>query len=340
MGLLPYVIRRILLTVPVLIGITLATFVISHTVPADPVLANLGQRAQEDPSIVARYRHQYGLDKPLPVQYAYYLGNLLHGDLGVSISSRRPVADDLKQYFPATLELSTAALLLALLVGVPLGLLAAVYRNRLPDHLGRVLSLVGISTPVFWLGLVGSIVLWYHLGIMPAPNGQLDRNVPPPPLVTGVVVVDAILARNWAALVNALWHLIMPAAVLAAYTMGIITRMTRGSLLDVLVQDYIRTARAKGLRGARIVLRHGLRNAIIPTLTLAGLAYGSLLSGAVLTETVFAWPGIGSYATQTAGEADFPAIMGVALLTALIYLVINLVVDLMYAVLNPQVRLS
>lgn len=340
MGLLPYVIRRILLTVPVLIGITLATFVISHTVPADPVIANLGQRAQEDPSIVARYRHQYGLDKPLPVQYVYYLGNLLHGDLGVSISSRRPVADDLKQYFPATLELSTAALLIALLVGVPLGVFAAVYRNRLPDHLARVLSLVGISTPVFWLGLVGSIVLWYHLSIMPAPNGQLDRNINAPPLVTGVVVIDAILARNWAALVNALWHLIMPAAVLAAYTMGIITRMTRGSLLEVLVQDYIRTARAKGLRSARIVLRHSLRNAIIPTLTLAGLAYGSLLSGAVLTETVFSWPGIGSYATQTAGEADFPAIMGVALLTALIYLIINLVVDVMYAVLNPQVRLS
>lgn len=340
MGLFTYILRRLMLTVPVLIGITLAAFIISHSIPADPVIANLGQRAQDDPSIVAQFRHQYGLDQPLPLQYVYYIGNLLHGDLGISISSRRPVADDLRQYFPATLELSTAALLLALLAGVPLGVLAAVYRNRMPDHLARVLALVGISTPVFWLGLLGSILLWYHLGIMPAPDGQLDRSVTAPPVVTGVMVIDAILARNWTALANALWHLALPATVLAAYTMGIITRMTRGSLLEVLVQDYIRTARAKGLAGARVVLRHGLRNAIIPTLTLAGLAYGSLLSGAVLTETVFAWPGIGLYATQTAGQADFPAIMGVALLTAVIYLILNLVVDLLYAYLNPQVRLS
>jgi peptide/nickel transport system permease protein len=329
-----------MLMVPVLIGITLVTFVISHLIPADPVVANLGQRAQDDPSIIAQFRHMYGLDQPLPLQYVYYIGNLLHGDLGVSISSRNAVASDLRQYFPATLELSTAALLLALLVGVPLGVLAAVYRNRLPDHLARVLSLIGISTPVFWLGLIGLIVLWYHLNILPAPNGQLDRNVTPPPVVTGMVVVDAILAGNGVALVNALWHLLLPASVLAAYTMGIITRMTRGSLLEVLVQDYIRTARAKGLRKAPIVLRHGLRNAIIPTLTLAGLAYGSLLSGAVLTETVFSWPGIGLYATQTASNTDFPAIMGVALLTALIYLILNLVVDLLYVVLNPQVRLG
>jgi peptide/nickel transport system permease protein len=274
------------------------------------------------------------------VQYVVYLGNLLHGDLGISISSRRAVTDDLKQYFPATLELSTTALLIALIIGIPLGVLGAVYRNRLPDHLARVVSLVGISMPVFWLGLLLLILLWYHLKVLPGPTGQLDRTVNAPPTVTGVMVIDCILAGNWPALANALWHLALPALVLGAYTMGIITRMTRGSLLEVLVQDYIRTARAKGLRGARIVIRHGLRNAIIPTLTLAGLAYGSLLSGAVLTETVFAWPGIGYYATQTAGAADFPAIMGVALLTALIYLLINLVVDVLYGVINPQVRLS
>jgi peptide/nickel transport system permease protein len=206
--------------------------------------------------------------------------------------------------------------------------------------MARLVSLVGISMPVFWLGLIGLIVLWYHLGVAPGPTGQLDRSVTPPPVVTGVLVIDCILAHDWTALGNALWHLLLPALVLGAYSMGIITRMTRGSMLEVLVQDYMRTARAKGLRAAHIVLRHGLRNAIIPTLTLAGLAYGSLLSGAVLTETVFAWPGIGLYATQTAGAADFPAIMGVALLTAVIYLVLNLVVDILYAVLNPQVRLG
>ena len=340
MGLLPYIIRRLLLTIPILIGITLTAFIISHAIPADPIIASLGQRAQDDPSIVAQYRHQWGLDQPLPVQYVVYLGKLLHGDLGVSISSRQPVMDDLKQYFPATFELSTAALLIALVIGLPLGVLAAVRRNRLTDHVARVISLIGISMPVFWLGLLLLLWLWYHLGIAPGPTGQLDRSVTPPPLVTGIMVIDCILARDWAALANALWHLMLPAIVLGAYTMGIITRMTRGSLLEVLVQDYIRTARAKGLRNATVVLRHGLRNAVIPTLTLAGLAYGSLLSGAVLTETVFSWPGIGFYATRTAGAADFPAIMGVALLTALIYLIINLVVDILYAVLNPQVRLG
>jgi len=335
-----YIVRRLLLTVPVLIGITLVAFVISHAIPADPVVASLGQRAQDDPSIVQQFRHQAGLDQPLPVQYVYYLGNLLHGDLGVSISSRRPVADDLKQYFPATLELSTVAVLISLLIGVPLGVLAAVRRNRLTDQAARVISLIGISTPVFVLGLVLLIVLWYHLGLFPGPTGQLDRGVAPPPVVTNAVAVDALLAGDWAAFGNALAHLALPAIVLGAYTMGIITRMTRGSMLEVLVQDYMRTARAKGLPTANIVLRHGLRNAIIPTLTLAGLAYGQLLSGAVLTETVFAWPGIGLYATQTAGAADFPAILGVALITAVVYLILNLIVDILYGVLNPQVRLS
>lgn len=340
MTILPFIFRRLLLLIPTLFGITLATFLISHTVPSDPIIASLGQRAQDDPSIVAQYRHQWGMDKPLPVQYVVYVGNLLQGNLGVSISSRRPVTDDLKQYFPATVELSTAALLISLLIGMPLGVLSAVRRNRLTDHLARFVSLIGISLPVFWLGLLGLIVFWYHLGILPAPSGQLDRSITPPPTVTGLVLVDALLAGDGTAFINALWHLLLPALVLGAYTLGIITRMTRGSMLEVLGQDYMRTARAKGVKRSRIVLKHGLRNAIIPTLTLAGLAYGSLLSGAVLTETVFSWPGIGLYATKTAGAADFPAIMGVALLTAFLYLIINLVVDVLYAVLNPQVRLG
>src|SRR5579875_2506760 len=319
MNIWAYIARRLLLTIPILIGITLITFIISHAIPADPILASLGQRAQDDPSIVARYRHQWGFDQPLPVQYLLYLNGLLHGNLGVSIVTRDPVASDLAQFFPATLELATAALLISLIIGVPLGVLSAVRRNRATDHIARFVSLIGISTPVFWLGLLALLFLWYHLRILPGPTGQLDNTINAPPAVTHATVVDSLLAGNMPALRNALWHLLLPALVLGAYTLGIITRMTRGSMLEVLVQDYIRTARAKGLRAGAIVLRHGLRNAIIPTLTLAGLAYGSLLSGAVLTETVFAWPGIGLYATQTAGSADFPAIMGVTLLTALIY---------------------
>ena len=340
MGLLPFLLRRLLLVIPTLIGITLATFTISHTVPADPVIASLGQRAQDNPAIVAQYRHRWGFDQPLPTQYALYVRNLLQGDLGVSITTRRAVTDDLKQFFPATLELSTAAVLISLLIGLPLGVLSAVRRNRLTDHLARLVSLIGISIPVFWLGLLGLIVLWYHLNILPGPSGQLDRGITPPPPRTNIMLLDCLLAGDGTAFVNALWHLILPATVLGAYTLGIITRMTRGSMLEVLSQDYMRTARAKGLPQRRAVLTHGLRNAIIPTLTLAGLAYGSLLSGAVLTETVFSWPGIGSYATQTAGQLDFPAVMGVALITALVYLLLNLVVDVLYTVLNPQVRLG
>lgn len=334
-----FIARRLLLLIPVFIGITLVTFTISHAVPADPIVANLGQRAQDDPSIVGRYRHEWGLDKPLPVQYVVYLENLVKGDLGVSITTRRPVTDDLRQFFPATLELSTAAVIFAVLIGVPLGVLAAVRRDRFLDHFSRVVSLVGISTPVFWLGLLALILFYYRLQIFPA-SGQVDEGIARPPTITGMLVVDSLITGHWHALGNAIWHLTLPATVLGAYTMGIVTRMTRGSMLEVMAQDYIRTARAKGVRPATVVLRHGLRNAILPTLTLVGLAYGSLLSGAVLTETIFSWPGIGRYATTTAGSFDFPAIMGVALLTASVFLILNLVVDVMYGVLNPQIRLG
>ena len=331
--------RRLILMIPILIGITLVAFVVSHAVPADPVIANLGQRAQDDPSIVARYQHEWGLDQPLPVQYLIYVKNLLHGDLGVSITSRRPVTTDLRQYFPATLELATAATIFSVLIGIPLGVLAAVRRNRPTDHISRLVSLIGISTPVFWLGLLALIVFYSHLGWFPG-DGQIDVGIRAPRTITGMLVVDSLITGDWAAFDNGLWHLILPAVVLGSYTLGIVTRMTRGSMLEVLAQDYIRTARAKGVNPRSVVFRHALRNALIPTLTLVGLAYGSLLSGAVLTETIFSWPGIGRYATTTAGTLDFPAIMGVALLTAFIYVVLNLIVDVLYGVLNPQIRLG
>ncbi len=339
MNIYVFIARRLLLMIPVLIGITIVAFVVSHAVPADPIIANLGQRAQDDPSIVARYRHEWGLDRPLPLQYLTYVWNLLHGDLGVSITSRRPVTTDLRQYFPATLELSTAATIFSVIVGIPLGVLAAVRRNRPADHISRLISLIGISTPVFWLGLLALIVFYYHFGWFPG-SGQIDVGIPEPQTITGMLIVDSALEGNWNAFSNGFWHLILPAVVLGSYTLGIVTRITRGSMLEVLAQDYIRTARAKGLRSATVVFRHALRNGIMPTLTLVGLAYGSLLSGAVLTETIFSWPGIGRYATSTAGTLDFPAIMGVALLTASIFVVLNLIVDVLYGVLNPQIRLG
>jgi peptide/nickel transport system permease protein len=334
-----YIARRLLLMIPVLLGITLVAFIVSHAVPGDPVIANLGQRAQDDPSIVARYRHQWGLDQPLPIQYLLYLKNMLHGDLGVSITTRRPVVTDLRQYFPATLELSTAATIFSVIIGIPLGVLAAVRRNRPADHISRLISLFGISTPVFWLGLLALIVFYYRLGWFPG-SGQIDVGISIPHTITGMLVVDAIIEGNWHALANGLWHLVLPAVVLGCYTLGIVTRMTRGSMLEVLALDYVRTARAKGLPRRAVIYRHALRNALMPTLTLVGLAYGSLLSGAVITETIFSWPGIGFYATQTAGTLDFPAIMGVAILTAVVFVVLNLVVDVLYGVLNPQIRLN
>jgi peptide/nickel transport system permease protein len=277
------------------------------------------------------------LDQSLPQQYVTYVWNILHGDLGISISTRRAVTDDLRQYFPATVELSIAALLFAMLVGVPLGVLAATRRDRPLDHVARGLSLVGVATPVFWLGLMLLVLFYSKLGWAPGP-GQLDSDYSPPPVHTGLIVIDSIIVGDTDDLRNSLGHLILPALTLGSYTMGIITRMTRSSMVEALSQDYVRTARAKGVTRRQIVYRHALRNAFIPTLTLVGLAFGSLLSGAVLTETIFSWQGIGLYATKTASLLDYPAIMGVALLTAVVYVFVNLAVDVLYGVLNPQIR--
>jgi peptide/nickel transport system permease protein len=301
-------------------------------------VANLGQRAQEDPSIVGRYRHEWGLDQPLAQQYLVYVGNLARGDLGISISTRRAVTDDLRQYFPATVELSVAAILFAMLVGVPLGVVAAMRRDGPVDHAARGISLVGVATPVFWLGLMALVIFYSRLGWAPGP-GQLDADYAPPPVRTGMIVVDSLLAGDMDDLQNSLAHLVLPALVLGSYTMGIVTRMIRSSMVEVLTQDYVRTARAKGVRRRRVVFRHALRNAFIPTLTLLGLAFGSLLSGAVLTETIFSWQGLGSYATKTASLLDYPAIMGVALVTAVSFVAVNLIVDVLYGIVNPQIRM-
>jgi peptide/nickel transport system permease protein len=287
--------------------------------------------------VVGQFRREWNLDKPLPQQYVTYIWNILHGDMGISISTRDAVTDDLKLYFPATVELSLAAMLFALLVGVPLGVIAATRRDRPADHLARGLSLIGVATPTFWLGLMLLVVFYAKLGWAPGP-GQLDADYNPPPIHTGMIVIDSIIAGDTDDLTNSLEHLILPALTLGSYTMGIITRMTRNSMVEALSQDYIRTARAKGQRRFWIVYSHALRNALIPTLTLVGLAFGSLLSGAVLTETIFSWQGIGLYATKTASLLDYPAIMGVALVTAVVYVFVNLLVDVLYGVLNPQIR--
>ncbi len=335
MSLLIYLARRAGLTLFVLFGVSLITFVITYIIPADPVAAYLGEHAP--PELVEKVRHEIGLDRPLPVQYVIYITGLLHGNLGVSIMDTRPVNQDLAQYLPSTVELTAAAMLVALLVGVPAGVISALYKDGWPDQVTRVLALGGVSLPIFYTALLLLGLLYSRLGILPGP-GQLGIYTQPPPHITGMVAVDALLSANWTALADALRHLVLPALVLGYYSSGIITRITRGSLLEVLRQDYVRTARAKGIPESGVVLRHALRNALLPTVTVIGLTFGSLLQGAVLTETIFSWPGIGRYATNSVTSVDVPAVLGVTLVAAVIYSGVNLIVDVLYAYLDPQIR--
>jgi peptide/nickel transport system permease protein len=323
-------------TVLMAVAVTLPTFLILHFVPADPVQAQLGDLASADPEIVQAFRDRWGLDRPIWEQYALFLNGLAHGNLGESIATRRPVLDDIREYAPATFELATAAALLTILVGLPLGVLAAIKRDSWIDHLARFVSLIGLSTPTFWLAFIALALFYGGLRIAPSP-GQLDPGAIPPPRVTGLMLVDSLLAGEFDTFRSALAHLILPASVLAATTIGIVTRTTRASMLEALNQDYIRVAHAKGLRERAVVFRHALRNALIPVLTLGGLAYAQLLSGTVMTETIFSWPGLGRYAFESAVAVDFPAILGITLVVALVYLIVNFVVDISYAIIDPRV---
>ncbi len=321
------------------VGITVLTFVLSHAVPADPVTAYLGPQAGSDPQVIAAFRHRWGLDRPLHEQYLIYLWNLLHGDMGVSISTHQPVTVDLKQHLPATIELATTAMVVSLLLSIPIGMLAAVHRNGLVDQVARLGSLIGVSAPIFWLGIVAIFLFYARLGWAPSP-GRLGMEIAPPPSITGFVVLDAVLAHRVDVAADALRHLALPALVLSSYSLGVVTRIMRGSMLEVLREDYVRTARAKGLSEWAVVARHAARNSLIPVITIIGLSFGGLLSGAVVTETVFAWPGLGSYAFRSASSLDFPAIMGVGLVVATIYVLVNLVVDIAYALVDPRIRVG
>lgn len=317
----------------VVAGVCVITFIISHLIPGDPARLLAGDRASDE--IVRHIRQQLGLDLPLWQQFARYVDALLHGDLGTSIRTGRPVLEDLKTFFPATLELAFCALLIALLVGIPLGVLSAVYRNRWTDHLVRLMALTGISTPAFWLGL-GVIVLFYgKLDWLPG-SGRLDDWFDPPPRVSGFYLLDSLLEGNVEVFFNALQHLILPAATLAFVHLGIVARQIRSAMLEQLNEDYIRTALASGLPKFTIVVRYALPNALIPSITVLGLALGDLLYGAVLTETVFAWPGMGAYVVSSIQALDFPAVMGFAIVVSFAYVLVNLVVDLLYLWIDPR----
>jgi peptide/nickel transport system permease protein len=333
--LLRYLLARVVGMIVMIVLATLVVFLIATQVPADPILAQLGDMQAADEELVAAYRAKWGLDLPIWQQYWIFLQGLVQGDFGVSISSQRPVLSDIAQYAPATIELSTVAFLLAIIIGIPLGVLAAVRRDSWIDHLARLLSLIGVSAPTFWLAFIFLALFYGGLQVAPGP-GRLDVIYLPPPTVTGLYLVDSALAGQWDVFRNAAAHLVLPGIVLAATTLGLITRTTRAAMLEALHQDYVRVARAKGLKERTIVIRHALRNALIPVVTLGGLAYAVLLSGTVLTETIFSWPGLGRYTFRSAVTLDFPAIMGITFIVAVVYLVINLIVDLSYALLDPR----
>ena len=329
-----FIIRRILLALPVLLGIMTAVFILLQLIPGDPALALAGEKASVEQ--VERVREEFGLNRPLPVQYAYFLKSAFTLDFGASLRTHQPVASELRQFFGATMELSVAALCIALLIGIPAGVIAATHRAT-PLHYGTMLvALVGISTPVFWSGIVLIYILSFRLGLFPiggiiGTGIKLDH-------VTDAYVLDSILTRNWPAFWSSLHHLLLPAFVLATIPMAIIARMTRSSMLEVLGQDYLRTARAKGLKEQGIVVRHALKNALIPIVTAIGLQFGGLLSGAFLTETVFGRPGLGRYVVAAIGARDYPAIQGTVLVVAVVFVFINLLVDIAYAAIDPRVH--
>jgi peptide/nickel transport system permease protein len=330
-----YLVRRLLLIIPTVIGLSILTFAVSHLMPADPAKLAAGPRAT--PDMVETIRHEYGLDQPLYVQYATYVKDLAQGDWGTSIISQRPVLTDLTDFLPNTVELVLAAMTIAIGLGVPLGVLAATSQNRWPDHLSRFFTISFVSMPSFWFAILLQLVVAFTFSLLPV-DGQLPTLQNPPPRVTGMVVLDCLLTGNLPLFWVAFQHLILPAFVQSIGALAIVTRMVRGDMLETLSQDYIRTARAKGLGTLGVILRHALPNALIPTLTLIGLSFGFALGGSVLVETVFDWPGIGLYAVNAALTADFQPIMGVTILIGSIFIVLNLIVDLLYGVLDPRIR--
>ncbi len=327
--------RRFSMVVPVLLGILLLTFFLSRVIPADPARLIAGPRASAEG--VEKVRRAYGLDQPLWKQFLNYVVRLVRLDFGESFTSRRPVAQDLAEFLPATAELALAALALAVVGGIAVGVVSAVWQNSLADQAGRLFAITGLSMPAFWLALLGQLLLYQRLGWLPF-GGRMDSDVPVPPRLTGFLVLDSLLSGRWDTLLDALHHLVLPAFVLGLEPLAVLARIMRTSMLEVMREQYIVTARAKGLHEGTVILRHALRNALVPVVTMIGLQIGYMLGGAVLVESVFAWPGIGRYSARAIVSADYNAVMGVTVVVALIYLVTNVVVDLVYAWIDPRIR--
>jgi peptide/nickel transport system permease protein len=335
MGFLDYVIKRLALFVLVILGVVTVTFLLSHVIPADPVGAILGENAS--PELVKKTERLLGLDLPLHQQYVRYLKGILSWDFGIALRTQNRVSQDLKTYFPATLELVILSMIIAMTCGIAIGILSAVKRNKGPDNISRIFSLIGISMPAFWLGLLVILILYYHLGIIP-PGGRLSPHIFPPPTVTGLYTVDSLLAGDFKTFLDAFYHLLGPGLVLGWIQTAYICRVTRSSMLEVLNEEYIRTARVKGLKERIVILRHAFKNAAIPVITMVGISFGYLLEGSVLTETVFGYPGLGRYSVNSFLSLDLNAVVGSVTLIAICYALSNLVVDLLYGYLDPRVK--
>ena len=329
-----YIGRRALSLIPILIGVSAAAFLLIHLLPGDPAIVYLGEHASQES--IKRVQHEFGLDQPLPVQYGIYVWNAVRGDFGESLDSHRPVIVEFLPRFPATVELALGAMTVALSVGIPIGILSAYRPNSIFDRLGMVVALGGISVPVFFLGLMLVYVFSVYLHVLPTA-GQIGVDAALTP-VTRIDVLDGLLTANWSAAWDALRHLVLPSIAVGTIPTAIIARMTRASMLEALHQDYIRTARAKGLTGRAVVIGHGLRNALLPVVTVVGLQVGSFLNGAVLTETIFSWPGVGRFMYDSILFRDYPVILAGILLFSLMFVLVNLLVDVLYAFLDPRIR--
>ncbi len=331
-----YVLRRLALLVPTLLGLSILTFSLVHLVPGDPAAVMLGERAT--PEALTALRAELGLDRPLPEQYGRFLSGLLSGDLGRSLKTREKVAVEIGNRFPATFELALAAIVFAATCGVAAGILAARKRRSFIDAAVMAGSLAGVSMPIFWLGLLAILLFSVQLGWLPLA-GRIDPSMAVP-RATGFLLIDTLLAGRFDAFFDVVRHLVLPACVLGTIPLAVIARMTRAAMLDVMTQDYVRTAWAKGLSERRVLLVHVFKNALIPTITVIGLQFGYLLGGAIITETIFAWPGVGRWLVLAVSARDFRAVQGGVLLLATVFVLVNLIVDLLYAVADPRIRLA
>jgi dipeptide transport system permease protein len=332
---LRFIVTRLSLIIPTFIGITFLAFVLIRLVPGDPIETLAGERGI-DPVRHEALRKEYGFDRPLMVQYAIYIGRLLHGDFGRSIITHEPVLREFRALFPATIELGVSAILMALVLGIPAGMLAAVKRNSILDHGVMGASLTGYSMPIFWWGLLLILLCSVQLGLTPV-SGRIAVLYFVEP-VTGFLLIDTLLSDQKGAFLSAVQHLILPTIVLGTVPLAVIARMTRSAMLEVLGEDYIRTARAKGLPPSRVIGLHALRNALIPVVTVIGLQVSVLFTGAILTETIFSWPGVGKWLIEAINRRDYPVLQGGALLIGLVVMAINLLVDVLYGTINPRIR--